>query len=85
MVKYDCQQNAKWSDAMNSRDYLQREAEGVCMRNRRDDEWEYKQQEYLERKMWRNLSCADGFCGADDCATCRPGSYRFSQSEDGED
>jgi hypothetical protein len=45
---------------------------------------ELKQQAYEERKMWRNLSCIDGFCGAEDCPRCRPGSYRLA-TEEGED
>ena len=46
---------------------------------REDEDYiaELKQQAYEEQRARRNLSCTDGFCGADDCARCRPGSYQF--------
>jgi hypothetical protein len=51
-----------------------------------EDRLHEMRQEYHEMKRRRrNLSCTDGFCGAEDCPKCRPGSYRFAQDEDGEE
>ena len=47
-----------------------------------DHVYEMKQQAYEEQRNRRNLSCVDGMCGAEDCATCRPGSYRFATEEE---
>ena len=81
---------------MNRREFLQREAEGVAMRKEpeymvnwdfdfnEDHTEEMRQERYEQRRRVRNLSCTDGFCGADDCPRCRPGSYRFAIN-DGED
>jgi hypothetical protein len=40
-----------------------------------------EEQEFNARRR-RNAECADGYCGADDCPKCRPGSYRFGIGED---
>jgi hypothetical protein len=40
-----------------------------------------EQQEWHERRR-RNATCANGYCGADDCPKCRPGSYRFATGEE---
>ena len=48
-----------------------------------EDRLHEMRQEYHEmRRRRRNLSCANGYCGADDCPKCRPGSYRFATAED---
>jgi hypothetical protein len=48
-----------------------------------EDRLDEMRQEYNEMKRRRhNLSCSDGFCGADDCPKCRPGSYVFATEED---
>jgi hypothetical protein len=39
---------------------------------------ELRQEQAWQRSRIRNTSCADGYCGAEDCARCRPGSYRFA-------
>ena len=67
---------------MNRREFLQREAEGFARRGLDEDHIEEMRQErYEQRRRVRNLSCTDGFCGADDCQRCRPGSYRFGEDE----
>jgi len=45
---------------------------------------EMRQEMHEMKRIRRNLSCSDGFCGADDCPRCRPGSYMFSQEDDDE-
>lgn len=35
-----------------------------------------KDLEYDEPKKPRYTACADRVCGAEDCPTCRPGTYR---------
>ena len=74
---------------MNRRDYLHQEAIGVSLRgydeytNMDEDDVESIRQEIMRKKRRRrNLSCTDGFCGAEDCCRCRPGSYRFLTEED---
>jgi hypothetical protein len=47
-----------------------------------DREHEIRQELHEMRRRRRNLSCSDGYCGAEDCARCRPGSYRFAIEED---
>ena len=71
---------------MNKRDFLQREAEGFAMRGMEEDRLaEMRRERCEQRRRLRNLSCTDGMCGADDCPRCRPGSYRFSTDDEGED
>ena len=43
---------------------------------------EMRQELHEMRRRRINLSCADGYCGADDCPRCRPGSYRFAMDEE---
>jgi len=48
-----------------------------------EDRMEEMRQEMHEMKRRRrNLSCTDGFCGAEDCPRCRPGSYMFATEEE---
>ena len=49
-----------------------------------DHQEELRQERMWQRRVRRNLSCTDGYCGAEDCPRCRPGSYRFA-TEDGEE
>lgn len=51
--------------------------------NYRDEDYleEMRQERIEQKRRRRNLSCTDGFCGADDCPRCRPGSYRFATEE----
>jgi hypothetical protein len=42
---------------------------------------ELRQEQAWQRRRIRNTSCADGYCGAEDCARCRPGSYRFANED----
>jgi hypothetical protein len=42
---------------------------------------EMRQEMHEMRRRRRNLSCSDGYCGADDCPRCRPGSYQFEEEE----
>ena len=39
---------------------------------------EMRQERHEMRRRRRNLSCTNGYCGAEDCPKCRPGSYRFA-------
>jgi len=43
---------------------------------------EIRQELHEMHRRRRNLSCPDGYCGADDCPRCRPGSYRFATDEE---
>jgi hypothetical protein len=43
---------------------------------------EMRQEMHEMRRRRRNLSCSDGYCGADDCPRCRPGSYQFEEEID---
>ena len=43
---------------------------------------ELRQERAWQARRRRNTSCADNYCGADDCPKCRPGSYRFATGED---
>jgi len=45
---------------------------------------ELRQERAWQARRRRNTSCADNYCGADDCPKCRPGSYRFAIEEDDE-
>jgi hypothetical protein len=45
---------------------------------------EMRQEMHEMKRRRRNLSCLDGFCGADDCPKCRPGSYMFATQEEEE-
>ena len=77
---------------MNRHEFLQREAEGVAMRKEYSVNWDFdfnedhieemRQERYEQRRRVRNLSCTDGYCGAEDCPRCRPGSYRFATEEE---
>ena len=70
---------------MNQSDYLKREVDGFTQRGLDEDRIEEMRQERMwQKRRRRNLSCTDGFCGAEDCPRCRPGSYRF-EIEDGEE
>ena len=43
---------------------------------------ELRQERAWQKRRRLNTSCADGYCGADDCPKCRPGSYQFATGED---
>jgi hypothetical protein len=43
---------------------------------------ELRQERAWQKRRRLNTSCADGYCGADDCPKCRAGSYRFATGED---
>ena len=45
---------------------------------------ELRQERAWQARRRRNTSCADNYCGADDCPKCRPGSYQFATEEDDE-
>jgi len=53
-----------------------------------DKEYEARQMLHEMREMRRNRnrhSCADGYCGAEDCSTCRPNSREYyNEEEEGE-
>ena len=42
---------------------------------------EMRQERHEMRRRRRNLSCTNGYCGAEDCPRCRPGSYRFTEED----
>lgn len=69
---------------MDKNKFSAREAEGVCRRSVYDEDRleEMRRERHEMRRRVRNLSCSDGFCGAEDCARCRPGSYRFCREEE---
>ena len=46
-----------------------------------DREAEARQEYYEMKRRRRRYSCSDGYCGADDCDTCRPGN-RYHEMED---
>jgi hypothetical protein len=61
-------------------------ARRICMGAVDEDRIEEMRQEWMEMKRRRRyLSCTDGFCGAEDCPRCRPGSYWFTNVDDVED
>lgn len=45
----------------------------------------YEMQWEFNRNRKRNYSCADGFCGADDCERCRPGCTNENNEEEGDE
>ena len=55
----------------------------LCMGDE-DRLYEMRQELHEMNRRRRNLSCADGFCGADDCPKCRLGSYMFATQEEEE-
>ena len=42
---------------------------------------EMRQEWHEMKRRRRNLSCANGFCGADDCEKCRPGTSTREEDE----
>ena len=46
-----------------------------------DREYEARQEYYEMKRRRRNLSCTDGYCGAEDCDKCRPNN-RYHEMED---
>ena len=56
----------------------------LCMGDE-DRLYEMRQELQEMKRIRRNLSCTDGFCGAEDCPRCRHGSYWFTNVDDVED
>ena len=42
---------------------------------------EMRQERHEMKRRRRNLSCSDGYCGAEDCEKCRPGTSTREEDE----